>query len=64
MTAGKGLGFGVRCFGFKPQLCQVLVHDLNMFLKSLNLSTGNIICLLGSYKNCMNCLERKLTNLF
>lgn len=36
----KGLGYGVRYFGFEPQLYQVLVYDLNTFPKSLNLSTG------------------------
>lgn len=54
-TAGwqkaKGLGFGVRDFGFGPQLCQELAYDLNTFLKALNLSADNVICLPSSYKN-------------
>lgn len=64
MVEGKGLGFEVRCFGFEPQLYQVLVHDLNMFLKPLDLSTDNIIYLLGSCKDYMTCLVQRLTNLF
>ena len=60
----KGPGFGVSCIGIEHQLSQVLVCDLNMFLKYLNLSTDNVFCLPGSGKDLMKCLVQGLTKLF
>ena len=60
----KGMGFGVSCFEFECQLNQVLVCDLNMFLKSRNLSIDNIFFLPGRGKHQRKCLVQVLAKLF